>query len=359
MGHFAARFPALLFSACLLCLLVALSGCEDGTPANAQRIAAAGQEHKTSVQKSRNQEPDDSGRYVGSATCGQCHQQAYAQWQTSHHAIAMAEPTTNSVKANFGAEPLRLADQEISFAESSGSFIIRLDGIDGALEAFRVAYTGISPLQQYLADVGGGRLQALPVVWDTRDDGRGWYHLQPETLGMPDDVLHWTGSGQNWNHMCADCHSTAVTKGFDATTNTFDTQFAEVSVGCEACHGPGGSHSENPAQFPVVSLGDPEVRLAVCGSCHSRRSQVAEGFVPGEQLLDHYEPSLLDEGLYFADGQILDEVFVYGSFLQSKKCTTPVSVAATVRAAFWRATAQRMRSARLVTALLAVCVSRV
>ena len=95
--------------------------------------------------KSRNQEPDDSGRYVGSATCGQCHQQAYAQWQTSHHAMAMAEPTAKSVKANFGAESLRLADQEISFAESSGNFIIRLDGIDGALEAFRVAYTfGIS-----------------------------------------------------------------------------------------------------------------------------------------------------------------------------------------------------------------------
>ena len=112
VGHFAARFPALLFSACLLCLLVALSGCEDGTPVNAQRIAAAGQEHKTSVQKSRNQEPDDSGRYVGSATCGQCHQQAHAQWQTSHHAMAMAEPTANSVKANFGAESLACGSRD-------------------------------------------------------------------------------------------------------------------------------------------------------------------------------------------------------------------------------------------------------
>lgn len=326
LGHFAARRLASLFSVCLLCVLAILSGCEDGTSASAQHMTAAGQEVLTPAQKNLNQGFNDSEQYVGSETCGQCHQQAYAQWQTSHHAMAMAEPTAKSVKANFGAGPLRLAGQEISFAESSGNFVIRLDGIDGALDAFRVVYTfGVSPLQQYLADVGGGRLQALPVVWDTRDDGRGWYHLQPETLGIPDDVLHWTGSGQNWNHMCADCHSTAVTKGFDASTNTFNTQFAEVSVGCEACHGPGGLHSENPAQFPVVSLGDPQVRLAVCGSCHSRRSQVAEGFVPGDQLLDHYEPSLLDEGLYFADGQILDEVFVYGSFLQSKMHNAGVS----------------------------------
>ena len=122
-----------------------------------------------------------------------------------------------------------------------------------------------------------------------------------------------------------DCHSTALTKGFDAATNTFRTQFAETSVGCEACHGPGAAHSETPAEFPVVSLRDPDIRLAVCGSCHSRRSQIAEGFVPGKPLLDHYEPSLLDEGLYFADGQILDEVFVYGSFLQSKMHNAGVS----------------------------------
>ena len=317
--------------ALLLCLLVVLTGCEGEESSKPRTTAPLGQkantsDPNTSDRKSLNQVSDGSHQYVGSATCGQCHEQAYAQWQVSHHAMAMAEPTDDSVKGDFGAAPLRLAGQDISFAESGVNFTIRLDGAGGELESFRVVYTfGISPLQQYLVNVGGGRLQALPVVWDARDDGRGWYHLQPETLGNSDDVLHWTASGQNWNHMCADCHSTAVTKGFDATTDTFRTQFAEVSVGCEACHGPGAAHSETPAEFPVVSLRDPDIRLAVCGSCHSRRSQIAEGFVPGKPLLDHYEPSLLDEGLYFADGQILDEVFVYGSFLQSKMHNAGVS----------------------------------
>ena len=327
----ACRLPTSVFGALLLCLLMAVTGCEAEQASQAQTSPALVQHPNTptlkaSDQKLSAQAADGSAQYVGSAVCGQCHEHAYVQWQRSHHAMAMAEPTGDSVKGNFDAAPLRLGGQDILFSESDGNFTIRLDGADGALETFQVAYTfGVSPLQQYLVNVGGGRLQALPVVWDARDNSQGWYHLQPETLGNPDDVLHWTASGQNWNHMCADCHSTGVTKGFNAATNTFDTQFAEVSVGCEACHGPGGAHSEKPAEFSVVSLRNPDVRLAVCGSCHSRRSQLAEGFVPGKPLLDHYEPSLVDEGLYFADGQIMDEVFVYGSFLQSKMHNAGVS----------------------------------
>lgn len=334
--HFATRFSSTsVCGAFLLCMalvmVMGLTGCDDGNASKPQAVRPLDQSPKTPDPDTSEHNPfnDVAGaaqQYAGSATCGQCHEQAYAQWQASHHAMAMAEPSRDTVKGNFGAAPLRLAGQEISFSESGGNFTIRLDGANGELESFRVAYTfGISPLQQYLVTVGGGRLQALPVVWDTRDDGQGWYHLQPETVGNAGDVLHWTASGQNWNHMCADCHSTAVTKGFDAADGTFHTQFAEVSVGCEACHGPGAAHSETPAEFPVVSLRDPDVRLAVCASCHSRRSQIAEGFVPGGRFLDHYDPSLLDEGLYFADGQILDEVFVYGSFLQSKMHNAGVS----------------------------------
>ncbi len=257
--------------------------------------------------------------YVGSQACAGCHQQAYERWQRSHHAMAMAAPDRENVRANFSAQPLNIAGRRIAFAEGEQGFTVTLDSGDGSLADFRVAYTfGISPLQQYLTDVGNGRLQALPVVWDTRTDGKGWYHLQPDTVGKPQDVLHWAATGQNWNHMCADCHSTQVRKQFDPQTEVFDTTFSEVSVGCEACHGPGLAHSQNPADGAIVALGNPKVRLEVCASCHSRRSQIAEGFAPGRSYLDHFSPALLDNGLYYADGQIFDEVFVYGSFLQSK-----------------------------------------
>jgi len=299
----------------LLCI-AALGGC-DRSPENAQPAATI-----PSSSSPPSLDPslvEVATGYVGSSTCGNCHQQAFQHWQQSHHAMAMAVPNEQSVVGDFGAPPLTLAGQNITFHQAQGNYTITLDSDDGSLQGFRVAYTfGVSPLQQYLTDLGNGRLQALPVVWDNRGDGQRWYHLQPSSLGKPEDVLHWTGSGQNWNHMCADCHATQVQKRFDPDTNAYDTSFAETGVGCEACHGPGLAHSQQPQQFPVVSLADPRQRMDLCASCHSRRTQIAEGFQPGKHYLDFYSPALLDDGLYFSDGQILDEVFVYGSFLQSK-----------------------------------------
>src|SRR5690606_33820007 len=57
--------------------------------------------------------------------------------------------------------------------------------------------------------------------------------------------------------------------------------------------------------------------IDVCAQCHARRAQLDDALAPGEPLLDRFVPARLDEGLYHADGQILDEVFVYGSFVQS------------------------------------------
>ena len=42
--------------------------------------------------------------------------------------------------------------------------------------------------------------------------------------------------------MCAECHSTGVRKNYDAANDRFATTFAEISVGCEACHGQGSRH---------------------------------------------------------------------------------------------------------------------
>jgi len=58
-------------------------------------------------------------------------------------------------------------------------------------------------------------MQALNVCWDTRPKDQGgqrWFHLYPDENVAHDDILHWTGPYQNWNHMCAECHSTNVHK---------------------------------------------------------------------------------------------------------------------------------------------------
>ncbi|MEJ2309328.1 MAG: tetratricopeptide repeat protein [Gammaproteobacteria bacterium] len=151
--------------------------------------------------------------------------------------------------------------------------------------------------------------------------------------------------------MCAECHSTNLLKNYDEASDTFDTTWSEIDVSCEACHGPGSQHvawarkepgSEQYAgNMGLVALFDERKGVAwtmdpksgnatrnkprttdreieVCAQCHSRRSSISQDYVPGKPFMDHYVPSLLTDGLYHADGQIDDEVYVYGSFLQSK-----------------------------------------
>ena len=210
---------------------------------------------------------------------------------------------------------------------------------------------GIDPLQQYLVEANGGRMQALPVAWDTRtaeNGGQRWFHLYPDEYVGPEDPLHWTGPYQNWNFMCAECHSTNLDMGYDFEADSFDTTYSEVSVGCEACHGPGLVHigqaereEFDDALGLELSLDDhvdaawefkpgssiatrttppalPTRQAEACGRCHARRGPVAATYEHGKPLADAYSISLLDDPLYFADGQIREEVYVYGSFLQSR-----------------------------------------
>lgn len=272
----------------------------------------------------------DSAEYVGSNQCAGCHAEIWQHWQGSHHQLAMAEPTPDTVFGDFADAELVHGKHRTLFQTAGSAFVVATtDGTNASkdLTQLRIRYTfGVAPLQQYLVDLGGGRLQALPMVWDNRAGSGsrntvahqgGWYHLNPSADAI-ENPEHWRRGGQNWNHMCADCHSTAVRKNYDPATDTFATEFAEISVGCEACHGPGSLHAQQPTIVPLPTLKEAAQQVNTCGTCHSRRTQLAEGFTPQQNYLDHYLPALLDDGLYHADGQILDEVYVHGSFVQSK-----------------------------------------
>jgi tetratricopeptide (TPR) repeat protein len=131
--------------------------------------------------------------------------------------------------------------------------------------------------------------------------------------------------------MCADCHSTAVQKRYDVEADVFRTTWSEIAVGCEACHGPGSLHvkwADQPAMArPAVenlalttktsNLSNVQL-VTLCMPCHARRAQFADQGKPGGEPLDRYLPTLLDPGVFHADGQILDEDFEYHSFVQSK-----------------------------------------
>ena len=275
--------------------------------------------------------------YVGSERCAPCHKAAYEKWKGSHHQLAMQTARAATVLGDFNDATFTLRGKTWHFFRRGEKFMVLAEGPDSGLHEYEVAYTfGVDPLQQYLIPFPGGRLQCLSVAWDTRN--RRWFFLYPGKDIPPTDWLHWTRQAQNWNTMCADCHSTAVRKRYVDSTDTFHTTWSEIMVGCEACHGPGSRHvawADQPAMarpqvenFALLTrtsgLSNREL-VDLCAPCHSRRAQIADQGTPGVPLLDRYIPVLLSPGLFWPDGQILEEDYEYHSFIQSKMYANNVS----------------------------------
>ncbi|HVX39051.1 MAG TPA: multiheme c-type cytochrome [Gemmatimonadaceae bacterium] len=295
-------------------------------------------------------------RFVGSSACARCHAAEYAAWKGSQHAQAMQDATPATVLGRFDGRSFTNANVTYRFFRRGDTSIVNAIGADGAPHDYPVRYTfGVAPLQQYLIALPNGRVQALLVAWDDRPAAQGgqhWFSLSPGNEASHTDPFHWTGREYNWNYMCADCHSTAVRKQYDAAKDAFHTRFAEINVSCEACHGPASSHA-SWAKYPafirrVLWPNDPlpaklterrgvtwtidtasgnahrsaprttDREIETCAQCHARRNHFADGYTAGKRLMDYYTPLPIISPLYYPDGQQHDEVYKYASFLESK-----------------------------------------
>lgn len=256
-----------------------------------------------------------------------------------------------AVRGDFADARFAQGTHEARFFRQGEAFWLEFALGDEPPQRLQVRYTfGVDPLQQYLVQQPGGRLQAMPFAWDTRPaaaGGQRWLMLYPDA--RPGDEFYWTGPGQNWNYMCADCHSTGVRKNYSSATDAYTTAWAELNVACEACHGPAGTHvawaradergeplsnsgfpvdlkpgvaawrrAEGEATAQPAREGDSR-QLEVCAQCHSRRQQLSDA--PAHStgaFLNRHRLTLLETDRYWPDGQLFDETYVYGSFLQSR-----------------------------------------
>ncbi|MFV1993467.1 MAG: tetratricopeptide repeat protein [Acidiferrobacterales bacterium] len=296
-----------------------------------------------------------SAEYVGATVCAECHSKQTDAWKGSDHDLAMQHANKKSVLGDFNGKKFSYNGITSTFFKKGEKFLVNTDGPDGKLKDFQIKYTfGVEPLQQYLIEMPGGRLQVLGIAWDSRTKDKGgqrWYHLYPNENVTFKNSLHWTRADQNWNYMCADCHSTNLKKNYNFKNNTYKTSWSEINVSCEACHGPASAHVNwankgsgwqqrkqdkgltvnldersgvswkiNPqsgsARRSKIKTTNKEIEI--CARCHSRRSKINNDYAHNKPLMDSFLPAFLTDFLYYPDGQIKEEVYVYGSFVQSK-----------------------------------------
>jgi len=294
-------------------------------------------------------------QYVGRSVCAECHAKEESAWRGSHHDLAMQVADEKSVLGNFANARFAYAGVTSTFSRRDGKFFVRTDGPDGKLTDYEIKYAfGVYPLQQYLIEFPGGRMQALSIAWDARAKAQGgqrWFHLYPGQNIKAGDWLHWTAGGQNWNFTCAECHSTNLRKGFDAKANTYKTTWSELNVSCEACHGPASSHvawarkqgewrsleatkglalaldeRKGVTWMPGAQTGTASRSVArtstreidTCTRCHARAGRISDDYVHGKSPLDTHRLSLLEDNLFWTDGQMRDEVYNWGPFAQSR-----------------------------------------
>ena len=265
----------------------------------------------------------DMEGYLGDGSCTSCHEEELNVWQNSHHDLAMQEVSAQTVLGNFDSIKASIDGVNYLFYRKGVDFYVHVKEIDGSENDYKIAQVfGVTPLQQYLVNFPKGRKQVLRVTWDSIENK--WFHQYAGDSITVNDWLHWTNGAQNWNTMCAECHSTNLKKDYLVEKDSFHTTYSSINVNCESCHGPGEKHvqwanaGEKEGNMWVIMGNDQTTQLNMCAPCHARRMKLTKDLEPGKQFENQYMVQNISSDFYHGDGQILEEDYVYGSFLQSK-----------------------------------------
>jgi len=309
-------------------LLLVISACRD-----------TAEQPETARSEPVNKDRAEKAAFVQRENCIECHNEQYMEWVGSRHDLAMDVASDETVKGDFNNSTFIYQGVQATFYSSGGKYFIRTEGPGIERRDDEVAYVlGVSPLQLYMTAFPDGRIQLFDIAWDNRHmsmGGQHWIHLYPDKKAAASRDSGRTHHFLNWNSMCGECYTTNFRKNYDLKTDSFKTQWTMTGVGCQACHGPGSNHVEwarsgeeeaggktsDDTMGLEADLGadDASIQVEACARCHSSRLVLRDDYEYGKPFMDFYIPQVLVDPLYYADGQIQDEVNVYGSFLQSKK----------------------------------------
>jgi len=324
----AETFSLRLLTAALLCVLLFLPGCKEKTN---QSVSIRTETHVADVAP--------RAAFVSGELCAGCHEEQYMEWTGSRHDLSMDRATDGTVRGDFENVLFAYKDEAFILFRDGDKYTLRTAGQGSEVHGYGISYVmGASPVQQYVIEFPDGRMQVPGIAWDSRPlnrEGGRWIRLYSGKSGHMAGVGGQVDGFLNWNSLCGDCHTTNFRKNYDLKTDTFKSAWSMIDVGCQACHGPGSNHvewarsrggtegdeSDNGDMGLAVKLGadDPRSLVEACARCHSSRLKLQKEYEYGKPFMDSYAPNVLTYPLYYPDGQIRDEAFVYGSYVQSKK----------------------------------------
>lgn len=271
--------------------------------------------------------------YIGSAPCEHCHQDRHASWHRTYHRTMTQTANAQAVVGQFDGQELRSFGGLVVPRTVDGGYAFEYrDQSTGAEQAtLKIERTvGSHRYQQYLArDSSSETYYRLHYLWHMEDQR--WVHMNAAFLG--DDAQGFDAHVTTWNANCVFCHNTGpqpkvnnldelrsravAGERFDVrAAMRFDTDLAELGIGCEACHGPGAEHVARMERFDLRWLASwfsgrdrsvinpenlPGARVNdVCGACHAGRTLpnvaaldrwLTDGpsFRPGDDLSDHLQ----------------------------------------------------------------------
>jgi tetratricopeptide (TPR) repeat protein len=271
-----------------------------------------------------------SNAYVGDQSCKECHKVEFKDWKKSDHYMSMLPANESTVKGDFNNVTFTADGVTSRFFKKGTKFFINTEGADGKNHDFEIKYIfGYKPLQQYLVQFPGGRLQVPRLSYDVIK--KKWFNQYPGQKIPSHDWLHWTGNAQNWNTTCAVCHSTNLRKNYDVHSDTYKTSYSVINVSCESCHGAGKQHidfvksddyikgdKKAKSDTKIIKNKNQTQQINNCAPCHTRITEISASHITSKELMDNYIPQIPDTENFYADGQMNDEDYTYTSFLQSK-----------------------------------------
>lgn len=223
---------------------------------------------------------------IGSEKCRTCHKPVYELWKDTLHnqSQQVLSPTNDTivvewkgtVKLKAGKIPeVTLRLNELPNRVHQATLVDAKDPSKEVTYTVVRTYGGWGWKQRYQVKIGNHHY-ILPNQWNQATSRWVAYNLQ--NWYNEDGSLKVPAVGNSFEMGCAGCHNTGLE--LKKVGSGYESQYVELNIGCERCHGPGSEHAKSPRTKGKIIHPRKlayERGTEVCGQCHSRGKSVPHG----------------------------------------------------------------------------------